>query len=80
MYERDLYRDDVITMDNNLELRLPFLDRSLVEYALKIPEEYKLTIFNIIMKKSNLKAIQLEDEMNLPLHISLPSIKEINKS
>ena len=46
----------------------------------KIPEEYKLTIFNVIMKKSNLKAIQLEDEMNLPLHISLPSIKEINKT
>ena len=46
----------------------------------KIPEEHKLTIFNIIMKKSNLKAIQLEDEMNLPLHITLPSIKEINKS
>ena len=46
----------------------------------KIPEEHKLVIFNIIMKKSNLKAIQLEDEMNLPLHITLPSIKEINKS
>jgi len=46
----------------------------------KVLEEYKLTIFNVIMKKSNLKAIQLEDEMNLPLHISLPSVKEINKT
>ncbi|MDP3990129.1 MAG: diphthine--ammonia ligase [archaeon] len=42
MYERDLYRDDVITMDNNLELRLPFLDRKLVEFSLKIPEKYKI--------------------------------------
>ncbi|HIJ11123.1 TPA: diphthine--ammonia ligase [Candidatus Woesearchaeota archaeon] len=42
MYERDLYRDDVLTMDLNLELRVPFLDRALVEYALKIPEEYKI--------------------------------------
>ncbi|MBI2665688.1 diphthine--ammonia ligase [Candidatus Woesearchaeota archaeon] len=42
MYERDLYRDDVITMDNHLELRLPFLDKKLVAYALKIPSEYKL--------------------------------------
>jgi asparagine synthase (glutamine-hydrolysing) len=42
MYERDTYRDDVITMNNNLELRLPFLDTCLVEYALKIPEEYKI--------------------------------------
>ena len=42
MYERDLYRDDLITMVHNLELRLPFLDRKLVEYALKIPTEYKI--------------------------------------
>ena len=42
MYERDLYRDDVLTMDNNLELRLPFLDKELVSYTLKIPEEYKI--------------------------------------
>jgi len=43
----------------------------------KIPEEHKLTIFNVVMKKANLKSIQLEDEMNLPLHINLPSVKEI---
>lgn len=42
MYERDLYRDDVITMDNNLELRLPFLDKEVVSYALKIPSHYKI--------------------------------------
>lgn len=42
MYERDLYRDDVITMDNNIELRLPFLDTELVDYALKIPGKYKI--------------------------------------
>ncbi len=42
MYERDLYRDDVITMNNNLELRLPFLDRDLAAYSLRIPAKYKL--------------------------------------
>jgi diphthine-ammonia ligase len=42
MYERDLYRDDVLTMDNNLELRLPFLDHDLVNYALKIPTKHKI--------------------------------------
>jgi len=41
----------------------------------KLPEEHKLTIFNIILKKTNLRSLQLEDELNLPLHISLPSIK-----
>ncbi len=42
MYERDLYRDDVISMDNSVEMRLPFLDKELVSFALKIPEEYKI--------------------------------------
>ncbi len=41
-----------------------------------IPEDFKFTLFNIILRKSNLKALQLEDEMNLPLHISLPSLKK----
>ncbi len=42
MYERDLYRDDVVTMYHSLELRLPFLDKELMEYALKIPAKYKI--------------------------------------
>jgi diphthine-ammonia ligase len=42
MYERDLYRDDVITMGNTIELRLPFLDKRLVEHSLKIPPKYKI--------------------------------------
>lgn len=43
IYERDLYRDDIITMNHALELRLPYLDTKLVAYALKIPEQYKLS-------------------------------------
>lgn len=42
LYERDLYRDDVVTMNNNLELRLPFLDKSLVDFSLKIPADMKI--------------------------------------
>jgi asparagine synthase (glutamine-hydrolysing) len=42
LYERDLYRDDVLTMDNHLELRLPFLDKDLIIYSLKIPTKYKI--------------------------------------
>ncbi len=41
LYERDLYRDDVITMFHTLELRLPFLDKELVSYAVRIPPELK---------------------------------------
>jgi len=42
MHERDLYRDDVVTMANTIELRLPFLDKTLAAYALRIPAKYKL--------------------------------------
>ena len=42
MHERDLYRDDVVTMANNMELRLPFLDKTLINYALKVDPKYKI--------------------------------------
>lgn len=41
IYKRDLYRDDVITMKNSIELRVPFLDRDLVNFSFKIPVKYK---------------------------------------
>ncbi len=41
----------------------------------KINDETRIILFNAILKKSNVKALQLEEEMNLPLHFQLPSIK-----
>lgn len=40
----------------------------------KISDEFRITLFNLIFRKANIKAIQLEDEMNLPIHIPLPKI------
>lgn len=45
----------------------------------KMPEDFKVILFNVILRKSNIKALQLEDEMNLPLHVSLPSLKKQEK-
>ena len=42
MYERNTYRDDVVTMYHNLELRVPFLDKKIVDFSLKIPTRYKI--------------------------------------
>ncbi len=42
LYERDTYRDDTITMASSLELRVPFLDKDLIGFALKIPGRLKL--------------------------------------
>ena len=59
---RDLYRDDLILMSNNIELRLPFLDKDLVKYSflidssLKINDEQK----KIILRKYARKYIKDE--------------------
>ncbi len=42
IYEKNCYRDDVITMNKNLELRVPFLDKELVALALRIAPEWKI--------------------------------------
>jgi hypothetical protein len=41
----------------------------------QIPESFRLDLFNIIMKKSTLKALQLEEELNIPLHMPMPTLK-----
>lgn len=38
-----LQKTDLASMYNSLEVRVPFLDTSVVEYALSLPSEYKIT-------------------------------------
>ena len=45
----------------------------------KMTEEFRIALFNIILRKANIKALQLEEEMNLPLHIPLPVLKKQKK-
>ena len=46
----------------------------------KIPENMRLGIFNFIMVKCNIKALYLEDEMGMPLHVPMPRLtKEVQK-
>lgn len=44
----------------------------------KMEPEFNMFLVNIIMKKANIKALQFEDEFNLPTHFKLPSVR-INK-
>ena len=41
----------------------------------KMPEEFKTTLFNLVLRKSSLRALQLEEEMNLPIHMQLPTLR-----
>ena len=45
----------------------------------KILEEIKIPLFNTIMRKSSVKALQFQEEMNLPFHIPFPSIKKTDE-
>ena len=40
----------------------------------KLPEEARLPVFNFIMSKCNLKALQFEEEFGLPPHIPMPRL------
>jgi len=41
----------------------------------KVSESFRISLFNLILRKSNVKALELEEEMNLPFHIPFPSLK-----
>lgn len=45
----------------------------------KMSEEFRIMIFNLILKKFNVKALELEEQLNLPLHIPMPSLKKGKK-
>ena len=42
IYERDLTRDISISKANNIELKLPFLEKDIIDYSLSIPSKYKI--------------------------------------
>ncbi|MFQ5978800.1 MAG: diphthine--ammonia ligase [Candidatus Heimdallarchaeota archaeon] len=41
-YERNAYRDDVISMNVGTELRVPYLDPEIVSFALRVPPKQKI--------------------------------------
>jgi hypothetical protein len=46
----------------------------------KLPEDLRLSVLNVIMQRSSLRAFQLEEDLGLPLHMPLPRLSvEKNK-
>ena len=41
----------------------------------KLPLEFKTPLYNFILKRCTLKAVQLQDELNVPTHIKMPAIR-----
>lgn len=40
----------------------------------QVPEQARVLLFNFIINKCNMKALNLEDELNIPLHVQMPRI------
>ncbi len=57
IYERDTYRDNTACMRNHAELRVPFLDKILVQECLRAPEKWlqdKMILRKILMHRYSL--------------------------
>lgn len=64
MYHVNLERDDACSMLNSVELRLPFLDKTLVELVLNIPDNKKIVSMHDEMRKSILRKIAFEEGLH----------------
>jgi hypothetical protein len=42
----------------------------------EMSEEFRIFVLNIILKKANLKALQLEEELGIPIHLPLISLNK----
>lgn len=69
----------VILLEGNI---LVSVDVKLAKEVIKqwkgkaMPDEFNIPLFNIIFRKAGLKALQLEEEMNLPPHIQMPVLRK----
>jgi len=61
IYEKNTYRDDVVAMNNNIELRVPYLDKRFVDHGLKVPAEYKIN-----KEQNKLILRKIADDLGLP--------------
>ena len=55
MYHVNLERDDAVSMANGVELRVPFLDKDIINLALDIPAKYKINDNEDVLRKHILR-------------------------
>jgi asparagine synthase (glutamine-hydrolysing) len=76
LYENDLYYQDIITMANKLELRVPFLDEDLVEKSIYFNSKQKIVLnkkTGVLVNKKVLRDIAIS--LKLPLEIAFKEKK-----
>ena len=69
MYHVNLERDDAVSMANGVELRVPFLDKDIIDLALDIPGKYKIKNGEDLLRKHILR--DSAKSMGVPDYIAL---------
>ena len=69
MYHVNLERDDAVSMANGVELRVPFLDKDIIDLALDIPGKYKIKNGEDLLRKHILRDVA--KSMGVPDYIAL---------
>jgi hypothetical protein len=41
----------------------------------QLPDSYKLPLINLVLRRCSTKAIQIEEDLNLPFHIPIPKVR-----
>jgi len=41
----------------------------------ELSEEFKANVFNMVLRRANIKAVQLEEEIGIPTHFQMPYLK-----
>lgn len=41
----------------------------------QMPEEFRVFLFNVILRKASIRSLPLEEEMNIPLHLPIPTLR-----
>ena len=67
MYHVNLERDDACAMLNSVELRLPFLDKSLVEYAINLPVKNKISGSGDVLRKNILRKFAFNEGLDMEI-------------
>ena len=67
MYHVNLERDDACAMLNGVELRLPFLDKNLVEYAINLPIKYKVAGSGDVLRKNILRKLAFNEGLDVDI-------------
>ncbi|MEK6889544.1 MAG: hypothetical protein AABW80_05565 [Nanoarchaeota archaeon] len=75
-------KDAEVSFDGNIVLSA---DKEEAKDILKswkkreVPQTLKISLFNLILKRCSVRALALEEELGLPLHVGIPQIKPQQK-